>query len=467
MISRKDLEKGKAGSHESEQMYGCVRYSLTHFQKSHSGSHFTEVSKARTALKDGCGAAVQFAALRRTACKLNILSQIGGTQIQGWVSLGSFKHNLLHKKGTEILIMTRRGGALRRRKPNILIPSFVYGIRIRVIDAALPWTSPRYAAWLQNTTSSFKSLLASIRFHLTLFEHCSTRSPTVLALAALVVPAEFKGEQCRAARVRVVQARQAIRGSVHPCPESPQRLEGEQNSDPALRNFNMRLREYNWGVPPFASDSSSVSRSHSARSSTLNTSQKSTGEPKIFCVVIQINSRQSTVRLGDLRGRQKPLCTMRVLDLAMVRPFSTTTEDFHCPIREKLSLRSCHFIALEHVVRGAFLYPIFGGKDGMHYIVDCVDEDILVIPLVFFFTLKDYTQEAWLQTGMDERLGAGSNPPLPGVRSTSKPFDGAMLSDAVACELGFFRHQRSWGNIFRAQDSGDREGAWGMTRMPQ
>ncbi|KAJ7714548.1 hypothetical protein B0H16DRAFT_1807815 [Mycena metata] len=75
-------------------------------------------------------------------------------------------------------------------------------------------------------------------------QHCSTRSPSVLALAALVVPAEFEGEQCRAARVRVVQARQAIRGSVPPCPESPQRLEGEQNSDPALRNFNMRLREY-------------------------------------------------------------------------------------------------------------------------------------------------------------------------------------------------------------------------------
>ncbi|KAJ7029884.1 hypothetical protein C8F04DRAFT_1187239 [Mycena alexandri] len=36
-------------------------------------------------------------------------------------------------------------------------------------------------------------------------QHCSTRSPTVLALAALVVPAEFEGEQCRAARVRVVQ----------------------------------------------------------------------------------------------------------------------------------------------------------------------------------------------------------------------------------------------------------------------
>jgi hypothetical protein len=41
-----------------------------------------------------------------------------------------------------------------------------------------------------------------------------------------------------------------------------------------------------------------------------------------------------------------------------------------------LPLKNCHFIALEHIVRGILLCPIFGGQDGMHYIVDCIDEDM-------------------------------------------------------------------------------------------
>ncbi|KAJ6573588.1 hypothetical protein DFH09DRAFT_1079145 [Mycena vulgaris] len=32
--------------------------------------------------------------------------------------------------------------------------------------------------------------------------------------------------------------------------------------------------------------------------------------------------------------------------------------------------------SLEHVVRGALLCPIFGGKAGMHYIIDCINEGI-------------------------------------------------------------------------------------------
>ncbi|KAJ6557064.1 hypothetical protein DFH09DRAFT_1084412 [Mycena vulgaris] len=68
------------------------------------------------------------------------------------------------------------------------------------------------------------------------------------------------------------------------------------------------------------------------------------------------------------------------LDLAMVRPFRKTSwqpnTPTDCPIREKMAATSSSFIALEHVVRGALLCPIFGGKAGMHYIIDCVDEDI-------------------------------------------------------------------------------------------
>ncbi|KAJ7181268.1 hypothetical protein C8R46DRAFT_1211522 [Mycena filopes] len=68
------------------------------------------------------------------------------------------------------------------------------------------------------------------------------------------------------------------------------------------------------------------------------------------------------------------------LDLAMVRPFRKTRwqpkTSTDRPVREQLSQQSSTFIALEHIVRGALLCPIFGGKQGMHYIVDCIDEDM-------------------------------------------------------------------------------------------
>lgn len=68
------------------------------------------------------------------------------------------------------------------------------------------------------------------------------------------------------------------------------------------------------------------------------------------------------------------------LDLAVVRPFSKTSWQPNtrtdCPIREKKPAGTSDFIALEHVVRGVLLSPIFGGKAGMHYVIDCVDEDM-------------------------------------------------------------------------------------------
>ncbi|KAJ7088994.1 hypothetical protein C8R44DRAFT_649100, partial [Mycena epipterygia] len=68
------------------------------------------------------------------------------------------------------------------------------------------------------------------------------------------------------------------------------------------------------------------------------------------------------------------------LDLAIVRPFCRTAWQPNtrtdCPIHQQLPLKSCHVIALEHILRGALLSPIFGGKDGMYYIIDCIDEDM-------------------------------------------------------------------------------------------
>ncbi|KAJ7261681.1 hypothetical protein C8J57DRAFT_1071747 [Mycena rebaudengoi] len=176
---------------------------------------------------------------------------------------------------------------------------------------------------------------------------------------------------------------------------STHRLEAERTRDPAFRGFNMRLREY-------------IARHHPTHQVRLE--QQIQIEQ---CKVIYVNY-QSKVDWRSARDilRCNPhfhdaprfdsviyedddnplamgqfyfifrchLPSDAALDLAMVRPFRRTSwqpnTPTDCPIREKLSLKSCHFIALEHVVRGALLSPIFGGKDGMHYIIDCVDEDM-------------------------------------------------------------------------------------------
>jgi hypothetical protein len=41
-----------------------------------------------------------------------------------------------------------------------------------------------------------------------------------------------------------------------------------------------------------------------------------------------------------------------------------------CPIREKMQATTASFVTLEYIVRGTLLCPMFGGKAGMHYIID-------------------------------------------------------------------------------------------------
>ncbi|KAJ6459079.1 hypothetical protein C8R45DRAFT_765428, partial [Mycena sanguinolenta] len=65
-----------------------------------------------------------------------------------------------------------------------------------------------------------------------------------------------------------------------------------------------------------------------------------------------------------------------VLDLAMTRPFRKTSwqpnTPTDCSIHEQAPATSSAFIALEHLVHSALLCPIFGGKAGVHYIIDCI-----------------------------------------------------------------------------------------------
>ncbi|KAJ7093808.1 hypothetical protein C8R44DRAFT_989899 [Mycena epipterygia] len=68
------------------------------------------------------------------------------------------------------------------------------------------------------------------------------------------------------------------------------------------------------------------------------------------------------------------------LDLAMIKPycksFWAARTHTDCPMRE-WGPRST-FIALEHVTRGALLCPIFGASREVLYVIDCVDEDMLL-----------------------------------------------------------------------------------------
>jgi hypothetical protein len=68
------------------------------------------------------------------------------------------------------------------------------------------------------------------------------------------------------------------------------------------------------------------------------------------------------------------------LDLAMIKPYRNSSWQpktrTDCPIREQNA--GGVFIALEHLVRGALLCPIFGASREAFYVVDCIDEDMFL-----------------------------------------------------------------------------------------
>ncbi|KAF8193601.1 hypothetical protein K438DRAFT_1588988, partial [Mycena galopus ATCC 62051] len=101
--------------------------------------------------------------------------------------------------------------------------------------------------------------------------------------------------------------------------------------------------------------------------------------PRFDCIIYETDS--NSLAMGELH------CVFcchlpgnAALDLAMVRPFRKTSWQPNtrtdCPIREKMPVTTSSFVVLEHVVRGALICAIFGRKEGMHYVVDCIDEDM-------------------------------------------------------------------------------------------
>ncbi|KAJ7310848.1 hypothetical protein DFH08DRAFT_822950 [Mycena albidolilacea] len=107
--------------------------------------------------------------------------------------------------------------------------------------------------------------------------------------------------------------------------------------------------------------------------------EHSRNAPRFDCIIYETDD--DPIAMGELCFVFRcHLPGNAAIDLAMVRPFRKTTWQPNtrtdCPIREKMPATTASFITLEHIVRSTLLCPIFGGKAGMHYIIDCVDEDI-------------------------------------------------------------------------------------------
>ncbi|KAJ7220703.1 hypothetical protein GGX14DRAFT_559495 [Mycena pura] len=191
---------------------------------------------------------------------------------------------------------------------------------------------------------------------------------------------------------------------------SAHRLEAERASDPAFCNFNIRLREYiaqchaahqvrleqkiearSFDFPAYGAtaqtfqieqckviyvDYQSKVDWRSARD-ILRCNPHFHGAPRFDSVIYEDDGNPlALVEFHFIFRCHLP--SGAVLDLALVQPFHETKWQpktrTDCPIRE--ISKTWKFIALEQVVRGALLCPIFGGKDGVHYIVDCIDEDM-------------------------------------------------------------------------------------------
>ncbi|KAJ7263308.1 hypothetical protein C8J57DRAFT_1070690 [Mycena rebaudengoi] len=178
---------------------------------------------------------------------------------------------------------------------------------------------------------------------------------------------------------------------------SVHRIETEKRGNPSFRNFNMRLREYIGTLTTVNDvfvvlltpaqiqtckviylDYQSMVDWRSARD-ILRCNPKFHGAPRFDSVIYETDD--DPLAMGQLQLVFRcHLPNSTELDLAMIHPFRKTSwqpkTPTDCPIREQSSAQSSIFIALEHIVRGALLCPIFGAKQGIHFVIDCIDEDM-------------------------------------------------------------------------------------------
>ncbi|KAJ6555852.1 hypothetical protein B0H19DRAFT_947189, partial [Mycena capillaripes] len=99
------------------------------------------------------------------------------------------------------------------------------------------------------------------------------------------------------------------------------------------------------------------------------------GTPRYDCVIY--SASDDPLAMGPLKLLFRCRLPGNVcLDLAMILSSWKPKTRTDCPIRAQASAASSKFIALTYVIRGVFLCPIFAGRAGMFYVVDCIDEDM-------------------------------------------------------------------------------------------
>ncbi|KAK6972070.1 hypothetical protein R3P38DRAFT_3336150 [Favolaschia claudopus] len=176
---------------------------------------------------------------------------------------------------------------------------------------------------------------------------------------------------------------------------SPISLESKQGNNPLFRNFNMNLRQYlarhhpayplrmeqDFEIMPckalYVNFQSSVN--WKSERDILRCNPSFHNEPRYDSVIF--NAEDDPLAMAELALVFRCFLPDGVkLDLAMVRPFrrsswhpKTRTD---CPIRERKS--GVMFIALEHVVRGVLLCPIFGASREAFYVIDTIDGDMFL-----------------------------------------------------------------------------------------
>ncbi|KAJ6551138.1 hypothetical protein B0H19DRAFT_1263828 [Mycena capillaripes] len=172
---------------------------------------------------------------------------------------------------------------------------------------------------------------------------------------------------------------------------SPRQLEWTEEHNPLFRNFSQRLREYlalhhpSQMVHPDEDieimpckvlyvEYQSVVDWRSAND-ILRCNPKFNNSPRYDSIIY--TAEDDPIAMGQLILVFRCFLPHNVtLDLAMIRPYRNSS--WHpktrtdCPIREQSA--GGVFIALEHVVRGVLLCPIFGASREVFYVVDCIDE---------------------------------------------------------------------------------------------
>ncbi|KAJ6534560.1 hypothetical protein B0H10DRAFT_1935182 [Mycena sp. CBHHK59/15] len=176
------------------------------------------------------------------------------------------------------------------------------------------------------------------------------------------------------------------------------RMEAANCSNPAFRDFNLKLREYLAGHHPRSLKSETDAMplqielckvlyidyqskvNWELARDILRCNPCFHSRPRYDSIIYE--GQDDNLAMGQLKLVFRCHLPQKVsLDLAMIQPYRKSSwvarTPTDCPIRE-WNPGSMIFIALEHVTRGVLLCPIFGASREVFYVVDCIDEDMFL-----------------------------------------------------------------------------------------